>query len=137
MGITNLEEYKKSLLKQGYYELTYSWENKKVLFNVSNINSTSASGEIYYWDSADNFWYDPSFSATFYANYEKDNNGGNIVRISVSTGGCLSEGFKLENFNPDENNHNGIYTSARCYYDQNIGDAVYFKYNSSYTSGRR
>lgn len=119
---------KKSLLKQGYYELTYSWENKKVLFNVSNINSTSASGEIYYWDSADNFWYDPSFSATFYANYEKDNNGGNIVRISVSTGGCLSEGFKLENFNPDENNHNGIYTSARCYYDQNIGDAVYFKY---------
>jgi hypothetical protein len=95
---------------------------------LKNGNNTSSSGDIYYWDSSDDYWFDPSFSASFSAYYDKDNNDKNIVRVSVSTGGCLSEGFRLEDFNRDLDNHNGIYTSARCYYDQNIGDSVSFKY---------
>ncbi|MBD3616909.1 MAG: Ig-like domain-containing protein [Gracilimonas sp.] len=115
-------------LKLGYYELRYSWETKVVLFHVSNNSGSSSKGDIYYWDSADNTWFDPSFSATFSASYDQWINEENIVLVYVNTGGCLSEGFKLENFDPIANTHDGTYTSARCYNDQHIGSSVNLKY---------
>lgn len=113
----------KSPLQLGYYELTYSWEDTIVLFYVNDVK-TSSRGKIYYWDSSDNHWFSPNFSATFGASYDQSNN----VNVYVSTGGCLSEGFKLENFNPNINSHNGTYTSARCYYHSEIGSSVNLKY---------
>ncbi len=108
----------------GYYELRYSWEPKVVLFHVTN-NISSSSGHIYYWDSANNTWFDPSFPATFNASYSFDENS---IGIYVDTGGCLSEGFRLENFNPDDITNYGTYTYARCYLDEHIGSSVNFKY---------
>jgi polyhydroxyalkanoate synthesis regulator phasin len=112
----------KQPLKIGYYELTYSWEDNKALLHVENKNSSF--GVVYLWSSSDNYWYSPNFGYGFSVGLNQIN----TLWVHLQSGGCFSESFKIENFNQDANSHNGTYTSARCYYNNEIGSSVNLKY---------
>lgn len=118
-------------LLKGYYEVTYAWGDR-LLLEVNNASNSSSNGKILYFDSVKKTWFVPSFSASFSAIYkeETDINQNPIVTISVSisTGGCLSESFKLTNLDPTKQTFTGSYTNARCYHDANLKSVVNLKY---------
>lgn len=113
----------------GYYEVTYAWGVKLLLRIDRNVYRYSR-GRIFYFSTVENEYYYAGFNISFtaYLRYNANENPARYISVSINAGGCLSENFKLYDFDESKQHYSGTYTNSRCHYEDEEGSEVKVKY---------
>ncbi|EON78910.1 hypothetical protein ADIS_0503 [Lunatimonas lonarensis] len=111
-------------LLEGYYLVDYAWGEQIILrINVPYFNYSL--GDVLYFDPGKNEWNDPvGFRATVFASYMDGEDGATEINVSISTGGCLSESFRIYRLDPSKKSFTGKYEHGRCNHDAYLGSEV-------------